>query len=237
MGLAINRAVAVDETASDAELVALALDGSEPAVRVLVQHHNRQLFRVARGVMRDNAEAEDVVQEAYVRAFTALAGFRGEASFATWLTRIALNEALGRQRRRRPTADLSEIENYNGASQERVIMFPMSTSTAGPESEADRGHVRRVLERAVDELPDAYRMVFVLRDVEGLSTEETAERLSIQPGTAKTRLHRARRLLRRAIERTLAPQFSELFPFGGQRCGAMVDRVVDRVFEATRRSR
>lgn len=232
MGLAIDRAATIDGTTSDAELVALARGGSEPAVRLLVQRHNRQLFRTARGVMRDNAEAEDVVQEAYVRAFTSLASYRGEASFATWLTRIALNEALGRLRRRRPTGDLSELENAAGSGAASVIMFPMSMATAGPESEADRGHVRRVLERAVDDLPDVYRMVFVLRDVEGLSTEETAERLSIQPGTAKTRLYRARRLLRVAIERTLAPRFSELFPFGGQRCSRLADRVADRVFGA-----
>ncbi len=211
----------------DEALVARAREGDEGAVRALVRRHNRQLFRVARGVVRDDGEAEDIVQETYVRAFTRLESFRGSAAFATWLTRIALNEALGRLRRRRPAADLAQLDTAcNGA---QVIMFPTSPIPSNPEHEAGREQVRKVLERAVDELPDPFRMTFILREVQGLSTEETATRLAILPETVKTRLHRARRLLRANIEKTLSPRFADLFPFDGERCVRMADRVIDRL--------
>jgi RNA polymerase sigma-70 factor (ECF subfamily) len=206
----------------DAALVNLARAGDEAAVRTLVRRHNRRLFRVARGVLRDDAEAEDVVQETYVRAFTRLDRFRGEAELPTWLTRIALNEALGRLRKRRPGADLSALD----AGEERAILFPMSPAPAGPEGEAGRAQARAVLEQAVDALPEAFRLVFVLRDMEGMSIEETAAALSIRPETVKTRLHRARRMLRRSIERMLSAGFADIFPFDGERCVRMADRVV-----------
>ena len=165
-----------------------------------------------------------------MRAFTHLDGFRGEAALATWLTRIALNEALGRLRRRRPRADLAALDAAV-AEGGGLIVFPMSPAPAGPESEAGRAQVREVLERAVDELPEPFRLVFVLREIEGLSTEEAATLLAIRPETVKTRLHRARRLLRLAIERTLSAGFGEIFPFDGARCVHMADRVVERLRE------
>jgi RNA polymerase sigma-70 factor (ECF subfamily) len=226
----MHPAVAVGrEALEDTELVALAGRGDEGAVRALVRRYNQQLFRIARGVVRDDGEAEDVVQETYVRAFTRLREFRGEASFATWLTRIALNEALGRVRRRRPTADLSQLDAASHGGQ--VIMFPTSPAPSSPEHEAGREQIRRVLEQAVDELPDAFRIVFIMREIQGLSTEETAADLDIRPETVKTRLHRARKLLRKALERTFAGRFSDLFPFDGERCVAMADRVVARLRE------
>lgn len=206
----------------DAALVEGARARDEVAIRALVQRHNRRLFRVARGVLRDDAEAEDVVQETYLRAFTHLDGFRGDAAFATWLTRIALNEALGRLRRRRPTVDLATLDLGD-----RLIMFPLSGQPAGPESEAGRARLRQVLERAVDDLPEPFRLVFVLRAVEGLDTEAVAALLGIRPETVKTRLHRARRLLRGAIERVLSAGFADIFPFDGERCVRMGDRVVE----------
>lgn len=209
----------------DAGLVDLARRRDEAAVRTLVSRHNRRLYRVARGVLRDDAEAEDVVQETYVRAFTRLDGFRGQASLATWLTRIALNEALGRLRRRRPHADLAALDAAI-ADGGGPIVFPMSPAPAGPESEAGRAQVRQLLERAVDALPEGFRLVFVLREIEGLSTEETAALLDIRPETVKTRLHRARRLLRLSIERMLSAGFDAIFPFDGARCVHMADRVV-----------
>jgi RNA polymerase sigma-70 factor, ECF subfamily len=212
----------------DAALVELARRHDEAAVRTLVRRHNRRLFRVARSVLRDDAEAEDVVQATYVRAFTRLEGFRGEAALGTWLTRIALNEALGRLRQRRPRADLAALDAA-AAGGGSVIVFPMSPAPAGPESEAGRAQVRQVLERAVDALPEPFRLVFVMREIEGLSTEETATLLAIRPETVKTRLHRARRLLRRAIERMLSAGFGEIFPFDGARCVKMADRVVERL--------
>ena len=197
---------ALDDTA----LVDLARRHDEVAVRTLVRRHNRRLFRVARGVLRDDAEAEDVVQATYVRAFTRLDGFRGEASLVTWLTRIALNEALARLRQRRPRADLAALDAAV-AEEGGPIVFPMSHAPASAESEAGRAQVRQVLERAVDTLPEPFRLVFVLREIEGLNTEDTASLLAIRPETVKTRLHRARRLLRVAIERMLSACFDENF--------------------------
>ena len=206
-------------------LLSLALVGDERAIRVLVRRYNQRLFRVARSVLRNDAEAEDVVQETYVRAFSGLSGFRGEAQLSTWLTRIALNEALGRLRRRRPTVELSDAELREG----QVLMVPTMPRESDPEAEAGRSHVRLVLEEAVDGLPEAFRLVFILRDVEGMSIEETAGHLAIRAQTVKTRLHRARKLLREAIEKRLSASFGELYPFDGARCAHMADRVIERL--------
>ena len=209
----------------DAALAARAAGADAAAFRLIMERNNARLYRVARGVLRNDAEAEDVVQEAYLRAFAKLKDFRAEASLSTWLTRIALNEALGRLRTRRPGADLSALH----AGEERAILFPMSPAPAGPEGEAGRAQARAVLEHAVDALPEAFRLVFVLRDMEGMSIEETAAALSIRPETVKTRLHRARRMLRRSIERMLSAGFADIFPFDGERCVRMADRVVARL--------
>lgn len=231
----LQLAIATDradlEARGDAELVRLAQCGDEDAVRVLIRRHNQRLFRVARGISGDDAEAEDIVQETYVRAFTHLGAFRGEALFTTWLTRIALNEALGRMRRRRPTVDLDDLDegDSQGGS---VIMFPTPSSSANPETETGRSQVRLVLERAVDGLPEPFRLVLVLRDLEGLSTEETATQLSLKAETVKTRLHRARRLMRKVIVEELGGEFAGLFPFGGARCARVADRVVERLRDA-----
>lgn len=214
---------------SDADLVAIARKGGENAVRALIKRNNQRLFRVARGVVRNDAEAEDIVQETYVRAFTNLESFRGDSLFSTWITRIALNEALGRKRKRRPTSELAELETAAGASESRIIMFPTSLTPPGADSELGRNQIREFIERAVDDLPDAFRIVFILRDIEELSTEETASQLSLKPETVKTRLHRARRLMRTALEKRLAASFSDLFPFDGARCERMADRVIDRL--------
>ena len=227
---AVDRLNAGSEPIGDAALVALARAGDRDAVRLLVTRHNRQLFRVARSVLHDDGEAEDVVQEAYVRAFTALDGFRGESSFSTWLVRIALNEALGRARRNGRTVSRT-VEQIEAAGGE-VLMFPGSMRTPDPEEEAGRDHVRRLLERALDGIPEPFRLVFVLREVEGLSADETADRLGIRPETVRTRLHRARRLLRAVLERDLAPRFADVFPFDGARCTGMADRVADRLASA-----
>jgi RNA polymerase sigma-70 factor, ECF subfamily len=219
---------------SDEDLVTLARKHDESAVRALVKRHNRRLFRVARGVVRDDNEAEDIVQETYVRAFTKLDGFRGDSAFSTWLTRIALNEAYGRLRRKRPTVDVSAIENADHTDGGQVIMFPLSPAQPGPEAEAGRDQVRQILERAVDQLPEPFRMVFILRDVEGLDTEAAAALLAIKPETVKTRLFRARRLMRAEMEKALSPNFSEMFPFGGERCARMADRLIERLQAARR---
>jgi RNA polymerase sigma-70 factor, ECF subfamily len=214
---------------TDEDLIDLVRKRDEGAVRALVQRYNRRLFRIARGLVRDDDEAEDIVQETYVRAFTGLDRFRGEAAFGTWLTRIALNEAYGRLRRKRPTVEIAEIENSAHADGGHVMMFPLSSDQANPESETGREQVRQFLEQAIDHLPEPFRMVFILRDVEGLSTDAAAALLSIKPETVKTRLFRARRLIRTEIERALSPSFSEVFPFAGERCAGMADRVMERL--------
>ncbi len=167
------------EGASDNALVALAREGEEAAIRSIIKRHNQRLFRVARAIVGDDAEAEDVVQASYISAFTHLGDFREEAQLSTWLSRIAANEAISRLRRRRPTTELEQVD-IEGATSAQIIQFPMLQPQANPESEMGRQEVREFLEQAVDHLPPHFRAVFVLRDVEGLSVEETASYLSIK---------------------------------------------------------
>ena len=217
------------ETMADEQLVRLARDRDEAAVRVLTRRYNRRLYRIARSILRDDAEAEDVVQETYVRAFTGIEQFRGEAGFGTWLTRIAMNEALGRlrTRRRRPTVDWdSHGENF---TQAEIIHFPISARGSDPERTMAQSEIRLLLERVIDALPDAFRSVFVARIVEGMTVEETADLFDLREETVKTRLHRARLLLREALERQLGTGLTETFPFGDRRCERMTEAVVRRV--------
>jgi len=212
---------------SDTELVNRARARDELAVRAITKRYNRRLFRLAHSILRDDAEAEDVVQESYVRAFTGLDLFRGDASFGTWITRIAVNEALGRLRRRRPTVDWETYGENRTTAQ--VIDFPASAVSNDPERMMAQSEVRAVLERAIDELPDAFRAVFVARIVEGLTIEETADLFGLKPETVKTRLHRARALLRDALDKQMGPMLTSTFPFDGARCDRMTDAVVRRV--------
>ena len=212
---------------SDTELVDRARARDELAVRAITKRYNRRLFRLAHSILRDDAEAEDVVQESYVRAFTGLDLFRGDASFGTWITRIAVNEALGRLRRRRPTIDWETYSENRTTAQ--VIDFPASAVSNDPERMMAQSEVRAVLERAIDELPDAFRAVFVARIVEGLTIEETADLFGLKPETVKTRLHRARALLRDALDKQMGPMLTSTFPFDGARCDRMTDAVVRRV--------
>lgn len=188
---------------------------------------NQRLFRVARSVVRDDSEAEDVLQEAYTRAFSGLSGFRGDASLATWLTTITLNEARGRLRRRHhlPLEAVEAGEKESG----RVIMFPSSGQGANPEIDAAQMQARRLLEAAVDELPESFRVVFILREIDELSIEDTAQSLGIRPETVKTRLHRARRLLRQSLTHSFGSVAKDAFPFLGARCGRTTEAVLERI--------
>ena len=217
------------ETLDDRALVERACKRDGAAVRLIMQRHNRRLYRVARSVLHDDAEAEDVVQETYVRAFTHLDGFRGEAQPSTWLTRIALNEALGRLRRRRTTVGLKDIDAINDQGEARVIYLLSARQDSDPEAAVARAQVRRLLERAVDELPNSFRMVFVLRDIEEMSTEEAASHLGLRPETVKTRLHRARRLLRQSLDKTLSSAVSDVFPCAGARCARITEAVLTKL--------
>lgn len=212
----------------DAQLVELARRRNGNAFRIIMQRNNRRLYRVARALAPSDSEAEDVVQEAYVNAFGSLDNFRGDASLATWLTRITLNEALGRRRRQRPMVGL-EVLDEKPAGNARIVPFPMMPAGTDPERAAAQRQIRALIEGAIDNLPENFRIVFVMRDVEELSVEETAHLLGLPPGTVKTRLHRARRLLRRALDEQLAPTLVDAFPFAGKRCSHTADTVLRRL--------
>lgn len=212
----------------DTALVGLVRRGDRDAFHQIMRRCNQRLFRVARGVVVDDAEAEDIVQEAYVHAFEKLATFRGDASLLTWLTRIVLNEAYGRLRQRRLTVNVDRIE----ASQTdvgRVVLFPAKFGSEDPAAAAARQQVRTLIENAVDALPEPFRIVFVMREIEECTVEETAASLELRPETVKTRLHRARRLLRTALQDTLSATLSDAFPFLGPRCDRMSDAVLRRL--------
>jgi RNA polymerase sigma-70 factor, ECF subfamily len=224
----VAHAVAYDKL-DDEGLAELARAGHADVFRIIMQRYNRRLYRVARGVLGDDAEAEDVCQEAYLKAFQNLAGFRGESSLATWLTRITINEALGRKRKRRPTVDLSSLDMIDEQPEARVLIFPGVRAGSNPEADAGRAEIRQLLERAIDDLPEAFRIVFVLRDVEQMSVEETASHLQILPETVKTRLYRARRLLRDALVEKLGSALQDTYAFDGERCERMTQTVLRRI--------
>jgi len=212
----------------DQGLVRQALAGAPQAFRAIMQRHNRRLYRVARGIVGNETDAEDVLQEAYMRAFAHLNEFRGEARLSTWLTRIVINEALGRVRRKRELVELSHLERAERKTAQ-ILMFPTVPASSDPEADAANAQLRRILEQAVDELPQSFRIVFMMRDMEEMSIEETAAQLGIAPATVKTRLHRARRMLRKAFDRRLISTLRDAFPFAGQRCAGIVERVMERL--------
>ena len=213
-----------DGAVLERDLVALARKRDEPAIRDIIQRHNRRLYHIARGILRDDGEAEDAVQETYLKAFSHLEEFRGEADIGTWLCRIVMNEALGRLRRRRPTVDWNTMDEIGTPSE--ILRLASSTSGTDPERAAAQRQIQQLLEHAIDRLPQDFRMVLVARVVEEMSVEETAALLDIRPETVKTRLHRARRLLRTAIESRVGPVLTSVFPFEDPRCERIADGVI-----------
>jgi len=212
---------------ADAELVRRARGRDEAAIRLILQSNNRRLYRIARGILRNDSEAEDVVQETYVRAFTHLENFRGDSSLATWLARIAMNEALGRLRRQRPGVEWTSLPP--GTLEAQIIQFPLSATSVDPEKSMAQREIQHVVEHAIDELPDAFRIVFITRVIEGMNVEETAEILGLKPETVKTRLHRARTILREKVEKIIGPVVMEAFPFAGKRCERLTGAVLKRL--------
>lgn len=202
--------------ADEAVLIGRLRRGEPGAAQALMQRHNRTLWRIARGILRNDADAEDAVQEAYLRAFTRIGDFRGEASLGSWLGRIVVNEALRRLGHQRPTADLAEVDG---------VRSPVPS----PEEAAARMELRRMVERAIDALPAPFRIVFILRNVEQASVEETASALGIPAATVKTRLHRANRMLRVSLGAELTASIEDAFPFGGARCARLTARVLARL--------
>jgi RNA polymerase sigma-70 factor (ECF subfamily) len=208
------------------DLVARARNRDETAIRTIMKVNNRRLYRLARGILRNDSEAEDVVQETYVRAFTHLDSFRGDSSLATWLSRIAMNEALGRLRGQRARAETTSLPQETLEAQ--IIQFPL-TAVSDPEKTMAQREIQRAVEHAIDELPEPFRLVFITRVVEGMNVEETAEILDLKPETVKTRLHRARAMLRENVERKIGPVVMEAFPFAGRRCERLTEAVLKRL--------
>ncbi len=210
----------------ESELLSGLRAGRSSAYAALMRRNNQRLYRLARGVLGDDAEAEEAVQAGYVRAFTHIDSFKGEASVSTWLARIVLNEAMMRQRRRRPTVDIDHVS-------EQTLETAATASAARPEPSPEqalaRREIGRAIERAVDALPATFRSVFVLRVIEQLSIEETALSLGIPEETVKTRLHRANKLLRGTLAQNFDAIFEDAFPFLGRRCDSLVATVLKRL--------
>ena len=217
--LGVPAAEAIPDAAiPDADVVARVLAGDSALFELVMRRYNRLLFRLARGIVRDDDEARDVVQAAYVRAYYHLDQFRGPDGFKAWLARITINEALSRARRSPALAD----------TEQHVPALP-DLADVGPEHAASGRDLLRILQAAIDRLPDEFRQVFMLRGVEQLSIAETAELLEIKPATVKTRFHRARRMLQELLHRKLDDVVRDTFPLGGQRCDAIVGIVLARI--------
>ena len=219
------------QSLSDEEAVARVRAGASDLFELLMRRYNQRLFRVIRSVITSDADAKDVLQEAWVRAFEHLHQFAGKAAFSTWVTKIALYEAFERVRKgKRFTA----LENDDGEIMAEAEY--RATNGDDPEKQAMRGELGRALQSALDRLPEAYRSVFVLREVERLSTTETAQCLSLSEEAVKTRLHRSRALLRRDLETWMGPALLEAYAFMGHDCDRVVAKVMERITNlATRR--
>jgi RNA polymerase sigma-70 factor, ECF subfamily len=216
---------------TDAELVAAIVSGDHRAFEGLMRRHNGRLFRAARAILKDDGLAEDAVQDAYLEAYRHMADFRGDAQVGTWLVRIAVNQSLMRlrkQRRERVVVPFDLPPSHD--AEDRVMDLPDEKSES-PSDTVLRHEMRRTLERHIDTLPASFRAVFVLREVEEMSVEETAEALGIPPATVRTRLFRARALLRQALALDVDHATRDVFSFAGARCDRIVATVLARVQE------
>ena len=207
------------ETWPDEEIVARVLEGETALYEIIMRRYNQRLYRAARAILRDDTEAEDVLQDTYVRAYQHLGQFAGRAKFSTWLTRIAVNEALARVERRKRFDAVDEENDLES--------FIVESKMPDPESHAAQLEVRALLEEAILALPDGYRSVLMLRDVEEMNTAEAAEALDMTEENVKVRLHRARALLRKELYARAGAKTSSAFQFMATRC----DRVVREVFK------
>src|SRR5947209_3155583 len=217
-------------TDEDVALARRIGEGDRGAFELMMRRYNRRLYRLARASLRDDAEAEDALQDAYLAAYRAIAQFRGDSSLSTWLSRLVLNECFGRLRR---TARRQNVVPIAGSLEEMNVNDLSGDSAEGPDRLAMRSEVRALIEHRLDELPDIYRVVFVLRSVEELSVEETAECLSIPEATVRSRHFKARSMLREALARDIDAGEQDVFGFDGARC----DRIVAAVMEGSARDR
>jgi RNA polymerase sigma-70 factor (ECF subfamily) len=214
----------VREPLSDEEVISRVLAGETALFEIIMRRHNQRLYRVARSILRNDSEAEDVMQDAYVRAYEHLAQFAGRAKFSTWLTRIAVHEALARQRRAIRFQEFAPMSEMEGDPMDRFTSW-----TLNPEQQASNSEIRGLLEQAVEKLPDAYRIVFMLRDVEEMSTTDAAAALEITEENVKVRLHRARALLRKTFSDRVGRTRKLLFSFHAVRCDRVVKNVLQRI--------
>ncbi len=222
---------AADKANADMILIERIRAGDSLAFELVMRRHNRRLYRIARSIVRNNAEAEDIVQETYVRAYQKLDSFTGPNGFTSWLCRIAFNEALGRLRKRGRVISLDDYVTAPEGGADGAVrrIDTMKTEQPDPEQLTANAELRRILEAAIDTLPDDFRSVFVLRAVEGMSVAETADALGLRPETVKTRLHRARLKLRRILEARYSAVEPAAFDIAGARCDRIVAGTLARV--------
>jgi RNA polymerase sigma-70 factor, ECF subfamily len=213
---------------TDEELIDQVRAGDVGNFAVLVQRHNQRIYRVARAILRDDAEAEDTVQQVHLAAYLHLAQFQGRSSYATWITRIAIREAIGRAAsRRRHDHDAVELQQSE---------LPAESELTSPEEIASRRELVQLLEAALDSLPEHYRLVLMLREVERLSTAETADALGMSEENVRVRVHRARGLLKDAFWQQIGSGAEEAFSFGGERCARTLARVMREIESVQRRA-
>jgi RNA polymerase sigma-70 factor (ECF subfamily) len=216
------------EGLSDADLVLQITAGDEAAFTLLMRRHNQTLYRTARSILKDDSEAEDALQEAYLLAYRAMPGFRGDAKLSSWLVRIVVNESIGRARKRTRRAEVIHLDGETHADVEAAEGYMNEATPEQPERAALQAEARRLLEAKIDKLPDAFRTVFVLRALEEMTVEEAAASLGINEATVRTRYFRARSLLREALAREIDFAFDKAFSFAGDRCDRIVAGVLTR---------
>lgn len=214
------------ETLPDEEVVRRVLEGETALFELIMRRYNQRLYRVARAILRDDAEAEDVMQDAYVRAYEHLAQYAGRSQFATWLTRIAIHEALARSQRRRRTERLGR-NDWNEDTE--YGEFNVATDELNPEEQLSASELRQALQDAILSIPEQYRLVLMMRDVEQLNTQETAAALDLTEENVKVRLHRARAMVRKNLFVRAGAEAPTVFGFMGQRCDRLVARVMEKV--------
>jgi len=216
----------------DEALAGRVAKGDSQAFEALMRRHNRAMFRTARAILHDDAEAEDALQEAYLQAYRTIGGFRGDAKFSTWLARVVANEALARLRKQVRRAAIVPLQG--GVEIDQVNPTMENSMDKGPESAARRAEMRKLLEKRIDALPGAYRPVFMLRAVEEYSVEETASILQIPAATVRSRFHRARSLLREGLASEVDLAYEDVFGFAGARCDRIVASVMQRIAKEPR---
>jgi RNA polymerase sigma-70 factor (ECF subfamily) len=214
---------------ADADMLARIAAGDMAAFEMLMRRYNRTLYRTARSIVRDDADAEDVLQEAYLCIFRNVGKFRGESSLSTWLTRIVVNEAIARSRKNGRTAEIIRFGSAPETDEHPAEALMSQQESEQPEQAAERSELRRLIEKRIDALPEAFRVVFVLRALEEMTVEETAACLDIPDATVRTRYFRAKGLLRESLSRDLDVALEGAFSFDGARCDRIVAGVLARL--------